>query len=158
SAGAVYYACRVEPHWLEIVEREMPLTGLPSGLVGKTLVQISDIHVGPQVSDDYLRHCFAVVDALQPDFLVLTGDFMSSVAGEEVSHVRRTFASVPHGRLATFGILGNHDYSDSWCNVRAADELTDVLKGHGIDMLRNEHRNVDGLTIIGLDDLWSPRW
>ena len=48
------YTWRVEPHWLEITYRELRLPHLPSDLNGRTLVQISDLHIGQQVSDDYL--------------------------------------------------------------------------------------------------------
>jgi predicted MPP superfamily phosphohydrolase len=33
-----------------------------------------------------------------------------------------------------------------------------VVQECGIDLLRNEHRTIDGLTFVGLDDLWSKNW
>ena len=53
--GTAVYALCVEPHWLEIVERDLPISKLPRHWHGKRLAHISDVHVGPQVSDDYLR-------------------------------------------------------------------------------------------------------
>jgi len=47
------YTWRVEPHWLEFTHPFLPVTGLPSELEGRTLAQVSDIHVGPRVDDDY---------------------------------------------------------------------------------------------------------
>ncbi len=35
-----------------------------------------------------------------------------------------------------------------------ADRLTDC----GIDVLRNNHRTIDGLTILGVEDLWAPSY
>jgi len=55
----------------------------------------------------------------------------------------------------TFGILGNHDYGMSWSQTNVADELTALAQSVGVQMLRNETREVDGLQIVGLDDLWS---
>ena len=40
------YTWQIEPFWLEFVKRKMPVANLPDSLIGKTLMQISDIHVG----------------------------------------------------------------------------------------------------------------
>jgi hypothetical protein len=58
-------------------------------------------------------------------------------------------------RLATIGILGNHDYSRGHRNTQVADLLTARLTGLGLRMLRNASCDVHGLTISGADDLWS---
>ena len=55
------YAWRIEPEWLEITHRDLPIAHLPPQLTGKTLVQLSDIHIGPQVDDDYIRRTFAAM-------------------------------------------------------------------------------------------------
>src|SRR5437870_199654 len=43
AAGVVIDTFFIEPHWLEIVERDLPIRNLPSHWDGKRLVQISDI-------------------------------------------------------------------------------------------------------------------
>jgi hypothetical protein len=52
------YTWRIEPHRLEIVRRPLPIRGLPAALAGSTLAQISDVHVGLRVDDDYLLNVF----------------------------------------------------------------------------------------------------
>jgi predicted MPP superfamily phosphohydrolase len=158
SAGAVYYACRVEPHWVEFVRRDLPIAGLPGALEGKTLVQLSDLHVGPQVSDDFLVRNFELVAALEPDIVVVTGDYMTCKSTEELPHVARTLRHLPHGKLATLGILGNHDYGCTWQVTEVGDQLACLLETLGVQILRNEHATVAGLHVVGLDDLWSKRW
>lgn len=59
----------------------MPLSNLPSQLEGARLVQLSDLHIGPRVADDYLRRAFARAESLEPDFVVITGDFTSFETG-----------------------------------------------------------------------------
>src|SRR5262245_16027168 len=54
SAGTFLYTWRIEPHWVEIVERSLPIARLPASLVGKRLVQLSDIHAGPVVDQSFL--------------------------------------------------------------------------------------------------------
>ena len=58
AAGVGLYSWQVEPHWVELVRRPMLLEFLPASLEGRTLLQISDIHVGPKVSSSYLIETF----------------------------------------------------------------------------------------------------
>src|SRR5262245_28588711 len=100
GAGLGLYAVELEPHWLEFVRRPLPSANLPSGLKGKTLAQISDLHVGPRVSDSYVLDTFARVKALSPDIIVYTGDYIS-YQPSVLAHVERTYSDPPRGRLAT---------------------------------------------------------
>ena len=156
GAGLGGYAWLIEPHWVEVVRRDLPIRFLPDGLNGKTLVQISDLHIGPEVSDAYLRDCFRTVADLGPDILVVTGDFVTCRADEELDHVCRVLDDLRPGRLATLGILGNHDYADSYHDTQVADALTARLTDRGFVILRNRSHDVGGLTVAGVDDLWSP--
>ena len=158
SGSAVgLYSWQIEPHWVEIVRLPLPVAHLPPGLAGATLVQLSDLHVGLRVSDDYITGIFARVKALAPDIVAYTGDFVSH-APDVVAHAARVYDGLPKGRLATVGILGNHDYGRGWANGLAADRLTGLLRELGITMLRNEVTEVDGLQIVGMDDLWAGRF
>ena len=156
AAGVGGYTWLIEPYWLEVVKRELPIRRLPDSLVGKTLVQISDLHVGPEVSDDYLHGALRTVNRLDPDLIVVTGDFMTSWADEEVDHVGRVLEALRPARLATLGVLGNHDYGRNYGNTHAADRLTGRLTDLGFTILRNDQCDVQGLTVAGIDDLWSP--
>ena len=66
AAGLGGYTWAIEPHWAEVVERELPIERLPHGLEGARLVQISDLHIGARVSEDYLIDCLARVAAGHP--------------------------------------------------------------------------------------------
>jgi predicted MPP superfamily phosphohydrolase len=158
GAGLGGYAWLIEPHWVEVVRLDLPIRFLPEALDGKTLVQISDLHIGPEVSDAYLRDSFRTIAAIDPDILVVTGDFMTSHASEELDHVCRVLDDLRPGRLATLGILGNHDYAMSYHDTQAADALTARLTDRGFVMLRNRSCDVAGLTAAGVDDLWSPTY
>ncbi|PWT93105.1 MAG: phosphoesterase [Acidobacteria bacterium] len=151
------YAWQIEPHWLEIVSRPLPIRALPKALQGKRLVQLSDIHVGARVSDNYVLETFAQVALLQPDIVVLTGD-LTSYHSHIQDHVKRIYSHLPHGRLATLAILGNHEYGHGWSDYRAADRMVITLRELGVQVLRNEMVNVSGLQIIGMDDLWAHRF
>jgi uncharacterized protein len=157
AAAAGFYTWRIEPHWLEIVRRPLPVRGLPAALAGKTLAQISDIHVGPRVDDDYVVSVFERVAALRPDIVVLTGDLVSHHDGM-FEQMERVYSRFPRGRLATVGIPGNHDYGYGWSQAETAERVVAVAREIGITMLRNEIFEIAGLQIIGLDDLWAKRF
>lgn len=154
--AALGYAVGWEPEWLEVVTRDLPIRGLPAALEGKTLVQLSDLHMGPRVDDNYIAKTFATVAALQPDIVVMTGDWISYRRSTQLQAFDRLIPSFPRGRLATFGILGNHDYGTNWRMPAVADAITAGAEAHGVRMLRNEAATVEGLTIIGVEDLWGP--
>jgi predicted MPP superfamily phosphohydrolase len=156
GAAAGGYAWRVEPHWVEVVRRDLPVARLPADLAGRTLVQVSDLHAGPGVDDDYLADALGRVSRLEPDILALTGDFMTCRGGEQVDRAARALGHLRPARLATLAVLGNHDYGVGWAQVEVADRLCARLAGLGIDVLRNAARDVRGLTVAGIDDRWSP--
>jgi predicted MPP superfamily phosphohydrolase len=152
------YAWRIEPTWVEVVRRDLPIAGLPSALEGEALVQLSDIHVGGQVDDDFLRDSFDIVNALEPAFVAITGDFMTCRGDEYLDRTLRVMERLRPGRLGTVAVLGNHDHRPHFRRVDVAGRLADGLRDQGISVLHNERRTVRGLTFVGLDDLWRGRF
>jgi predicted MPP superfamily phosphohydrolase len=160
AAGVGGYTWLIEPHWEQIVERDLPIATLPRSLAGARLVQMSDIHAGPRVATDYLVDAFGRAAALRPDIVVFTGDFISVVydrpAGDaDVGKLREVLAHLPRGRIATLGILGNHDYGRRWAEPAVAQRVVSEAERAGIRILRNEVAHVHGLDVIGVDDLWA---
>lgn len=150
------YTWRVEPIWLEITRRDLPLTHLPPALTGKTLVQLSDIHIGPQVDDDYIRRTFAAVTALAPDFVVHTGDLVTYTGPAVIEQAKPLMAGFPRGKLGTVAVLGNHDYGSEWMDAQVAAQVAGLFTANGAQVLRNATALLGGLQFAGCDDLWSP--
>lgn len=158
ALGLPIYSVFVEPHWLEVVRRPMPLENLPPELAGTTLLQLSDLHVGPRVSSDYLMRALRDAQALTPDFVAITGDFVSYGAAREHRELSRVLSVMPRGRLGTVASLGNHDYGTGWRNLDVADQVAAVASDAGAIVLRNEVRAVGGIQFVGLGDYWSPEF
>lgn len=154
--GVGAYTWRVEPHWVEVVRRDLPIRGLPAALVGRTIAQVSDLHVGPQVDSAYLAAALRTVNALHPDIVAVTGDFMSKACPERVDEVVRVMEALTAPPLGCFAVTGNHDYGEHWSDRSHADRLAGKLAGVGVRVLQNESADVVGLRVVGLDDLWSP--
>ncbi len=157
AAGSVLYsyAVYIEPHWVEAVHRSLPIKALPPGLEGRTIVQLSDIHVGPHVDDAYVLSVFDHVRSIEPDIMVITGDFIS-LHRHIIDHAAGIYAHLPEGRLATVGIFGNHDYGRHSADRALAAALNGIFDQAGLTILQNQHVDVEGLRIVGLDDHQGP--
>jgi predicted MPP superfamily phosphohydrolase len=158
AVGLGLDAFLVEPHRLELVRRTLPLENLPAGLAGRTLLQVSDIHVGPEVSSRYLVDSFIAAQRLEPDFVAFTGDFVSYRSAHDVAELARVLRAFPRGRLGTVASLGNHDYGRSWRQMDVANQVARVAGDAGLHVLRNEVVTIAGLQLAGLADFWSPEF
>ena len=158
AAGTAVYAWRVEPFWVELVRRRMPLENLPPRLEGKTLLHVSDVHVGPRVSSEYLIRSLSAARELSPDFVVVTGDFVSYRTPHEIAELARVLRSAPRGRVGSLASLGNHDYGRNWRSIAVADDVSRVASDAGMIVLRNDVRTIAGLQFAGLADFWSPEF
>lgn len=98
-----------------VVDVELPIEDLPAALAGFTIVQLSDIHVGPTIRRGYVDAIVDRVNGLDADLIAITGDLIDgSVAqlGAEVAPLSRLRA-----RHGTFCVTGNHEYYhgvDEW--------------------------------------------
>ncbi len=152
--GALY-SWQIEPFWLEFVHKKMSIKNLPENLIGKTLIQISDIHVGNRFNYQYIIDSFAKAAAFDPDFVVYTGDFVDYDNEEQFDQLKEVCKHIVKGKLGTAGILGNHDYGHDWIEQNVADNVTSTLENVGVKVLSNEESNFNGLNIIGIDDFWG---
>lgn len=128
------------------------LSKLPEAFDGMTVVQLSDIHVGPTIGKTFIEGLVAKCNALDPDVVVITGDLVDgSVAalGELVSPLRNLRA-----REGVYFVTGNHEY------YSGADEWLEFLTTLGVRPLRNERvsitREGSAIDLAGVDD-WSTR-
>ena len=156
--GLGVYANQVEPFWLEIVHKRMPINFLPDELVGATLMQISDIHVGDRFDYHFIIDSFVKAQKLQPDYVVYTGDFISYKKGYSYDKLKEVMLSTVKGRMGTFSILGNHDYGINWAEQSVADNVSEILSDGGINLLGNSSQESNGLNFIGLDDYYGPNF
>lgn len=156
-AGSTY-AWQIEPFWLEFVHITMPIPNLPAELSGKTLMQISDTHVGLKFDTNYLINSFKSARKFQPDFVVYTGDFLEYQSDEQYQQLEDVFEYAVLGKEGTYGALGNHDYGPEAQFPDIARKTTNILQRKGIHILRNEQIDHHGLNFIGVDDFWSPRF
>lgn len=128
----------------------LDFTDLPPAIDGLTIAQISDLHIGPFVSEAKIGSWVARTNRLGADVVCVTGDFIASGL-DGVPAVARALAGL-RARRGVFACMGNHDY------FGAGEPLVRALEDAGLTVLRNEARAFpDGLCIAGADDTWSSR-
>lgn len=149
------YSWKIEPFWLDFNRVKMPIKNLPKQLIGKTLMQISDLHVGNRFDYNYIIKSLIEAQKYNPDFVVYTGDYVSYESNEQIGQLKKVMQHATHGSMGTFGILGNHDYGKNWADQEVADSISEVLKKNKIHLLSNSKSSKNGLNFIGLDDLWA---
>jgi uncharacterized protein len=158
GVASLGYAWRLEPHWIDIVHRKMPIKNLPKRLIGKTLIQISDLHIGPVVNDEYIIGAMKIVNELKPDILALTGDLVSYRSKKQYDQAAHVLSHLETAPIAQVAIMGNHEYGygPGWNNMKVANGVQDVLEKAGFTVLRNRSADFSGFRIIGVDDFWGP--
>ncbi|MBI4459527.1 MAG: metallophosphoesterase [Acidobacteria bacterium] len=145
------------------VSPELPIQipNLPKSLDGLTVVQLSDLHVGPYIREKELRRIVGTINGLHPDLVVITGDVLDRSLRALPDAVRGLEGL--HASLGVFTVLGNHDiYSDPNSrsrNHRGGADIARGLETIGIRTLRNEvvfvGNEKDALALLGLDWLNS---
>ena len=156
GAGLLGYVSLVEPFWLDVTRRDLPIRLLPASLDGRTLLHLSDLHIGPSVDDAYLERVWRTGAALAPDIVAYTGDWVTWRGTAQLRQLEHHLPLAPRGRMLTLSVLGNHDYGERWREVTVSNAVTDRLRGGGITVLRNQSLDVGGLLVAGVDDFWSP--
>jgi predicted MPP superfamily phosphohydrolase len=133
---------------LETTHRPIYLKNLPKAFDGFRIAQLSDIHIGPFMSEDEIRKYVQIANALKPDMIVLTGDFLTfDPSPKEAVVAALSGLRAPFG---VFGCLGNHD---NW--ARSEDALSELFGQAGIRILRQEHVAIrssgERFNLIGID-------
>ncbi|WP_426113663.1 metallophosphoesterase [Massilia sp. PWRC2] len=114
-----------------VVTVEVPIAGLPAALHGYTIVQLSDIHVGPTIKRAYLEAIVARANALRGDAIAITGDLVDGSVAQLAEHTAPLAQLV--ARDGVFFVTGNHEY------YSGAQAWISELRRLGLTVLMNEH-------------------
>jgi uncharacterized protein len=153
-AGLTVYAAEIARHELDLVHRDIHIARLPDAFHGFRIAQLSDIHLEEFTEDAFLKYAIHRINALQPDMVVLTGDYFS--AGPR-PYKFAFQAAARCGELLRnlqcplrYAILGNHDVNVS------SQVVLEALSGNGITTLVDQlvpiERHGQRLWLSGLRD------
>ncbi len=148
GVGAAGYAAGIEPAWLSVERVDLPLPRLAGALAGKTVALLTDIHISQFTPAAKLLSVVESVNALTPDWVCITGDFIcsgSDQAGDLIEPLRKL-------ESPAFAVLGNHDLHGRGMTV------VESLAETPVTLLRNHSIPLDAsLWLSGLDDTWYGR-
>jgi len=143
----------LEAKWCRLARRTIRLPNLPPMFRGMTLALISDVHHGPFVPLTYVRDIVQIANSLEPDLVLLTGDYVSR-------HPRYIEPGIEalgklKARIGRFAVLGNHDHWESAPATRQAlaEAGISLTDNTGLWIDRQGHR----LRVCGVGDLWTDR-
>jgi uncharacterized protein len=123
----------------------IPLAKLPPAADGLTIVQLTDVHIGPLLGERFLADVVAKVNALAPDVVVITGDLVDGDLGELRRHVEPLREL--RARDGVYAVTGNHEYY--W----NPNQWVEHLRSLGLRVLRNERVTIRGaVELAGVDD------
>ncbi len=116
-------------------------------------VQISDLHIGGLIEENVVRGIVQQINALNPDFIVLTGDIVDA----EISRVSKAIEEISklQAPLGIYFVLGNHEY------FHGIEPLMKALKTLNIVVLENAcvqiQKGESRLNLAGVYDLFGRR-
>jgi predicted MPP superfamily phosphohydrolase len=140
-----------EASWVAIDRQTLPLPRLPGSLAGTRIAFLTDIHHGPFTSLDYVHSVVRTTMALDPDLILLGGDYSL----KDARYIRPCLDVMAALRapLGVFAVLGNHDY---WHGQAATSE---GLAAARITELTNRgvwiSKGSDRFRLAGVDDMWA---
>lgn len=134
---------------------------LPPAFAGLKVVHISDIHSGSFMNRQAVEKGVAMINELQPDLILFTGDLVNDRATEMEPYLD-VFKKL-QAPLGVYSILGNHDYGDyaAWkspAEKRAnLEKLKSIHKQMGWRLLLDEcvpiEKNGAKIGLLGVQNI-----
>lgn len=151
-------ASLLEPNDPQLVQLTLPIKRLPAAWDGLRIAQLSDFHYDDYFSAVPLRKAVETLNRLQPDIILLTGDFVTvpafsperKKAADVIEPCTQLLAQLK-AKLGVYACLGNHDAATD------PDRIVRVLESHNIKVLRNHSISLEKdekrLWLAGVDDV-----
>jgi uncharacterized protein len=150
---ALVQAAAIEARQFELTRFPVSLPKLPQAFHGLKLAQLSDIHHSPFLGEAEIHQAVRFTNALQPDLIALTGDYISH-SPDYIAGVARILGEL-RAPLGVVAVLGNHDH---WTD---GEKMAEALRDAGITVLINENITLtrEGATmkVLGIDDMLVKR-
>ncbi len=143
-----------ETYWLEVKEYTFSSPDLPAEFDGTRIVLVADIHRGPFFSQGRVRSLVEQVNTLEPDMIVLGGDYVyisTDYAASCFDELERLQAP-----LGCYAVLGNHDYGSYDDGGTGPAPVIQAIDDAGVTLLRDEavwvEKEGERIRVGGVDD------
>ena len=146
---AAVYGATVGRLRYRVVTVDVPLVHLPPSLDGLRIVHVSDLHIGDFMPPAALRRAVDMINAVQPDLAVLTGDLITS----EHDPLEDGIAELSRLRVP-LGVWGCHGNHERWADLETRAHA--LFARYGMHVLRQQCVELSWrggrFNLIGVDD------
>lgn len=133
---ATGYGVFIQRDDFHIREVDVPMPGLPKELHGLRLVQLSDIHLSPFLSERELARVIDMANETKPNLALMTGDLITGYR-DPLDNCIRQVARL-RADAGIIGCLGNHELY-----ARAEAHTTRQSARQGIRILRDQSEVIE---------------
>jgi predicted MPP superfamily phosphohydrolase len=146
--AAMAFGIVVERKNIHLREVDVPIPNLPRDLNGLRIVQLSDIHLSPFLTEEELARAVDMANGARAHLALVTGDLITA-HGDPLDACLRQLARL-RSDAGTLGCLGNHEI---YAGVE--EEATQKAARLGIRFLRQESERLRfgsaALNLTGVD-------
>ncbi len=124
---------------------------LPKKAGGREVLDIAlvtDIHLGIIIRNSRLQKMVDMVNSIRPDIVLLGGDIVDEDLAPVIKNNLGELLCTIRSRYGTYAVTGNHEF------IGGADRACRYLEEHGVTMLRDRVKLVDGwFYLVGREDV-----
>lgn len=133
-------------HARKIVIRTVPVSieHLPEAWKGRSIIWISDIHLGQRYGAQHAQAIVDAVNALPHDIIFIGGDLYDGTGAPDLTTLTAPLQRFS-GHLGIYFVTGNHE------EFGAEEAFLRAVRAANIRTLIDEKIEIDGLQIIGVD-------
>ncbi|WP_428739404.1 metallophosphoesterase [Sulfurimonas sp.] len=132
--------------------KEPVINIVKTGIFDFSIVQISDLHIGGLIDEEYVTNSVEKINSLKPDLVVITGDLIDT----EVEHIDKIILKLNNinSKYGVFMVLGNHEYFHNPYSI-----IEFLAKQTKIKLLLNESIIIEEISvnIVGINDIFGHR-
>lgn len=156
GGGSYVYGSELERHRLKIEKYDVKLSLGLNGPSKLRIVSLTDFHFDPLYEIDFITKCVDQTNALSPDLVLLTGDYVTH-SSRRIDELSTELARLTP-KVSVLACMGNHDY------ISGTPQVLHSMQKQGINTLVNQHSRFncgDGeLIVAGLQtaSIGIPKW
>jgi predicted MPP superfamily phosphohydrolase len=128
---------------------EVQIDDLPESWEGRTVVQLSDVHLGNVHGRGFLTQVVEMANALDPEAVFITGDLFNGSCSDFQRF--EDLLDTLRARRGVFFVTGNHE------GYLGLEAPLAFLKQTKIRVLDDECVEMDGLQVVGISFPWFSR-
>lgn len=148
------YPFFIERKFLLVNHYSIPVPSLPESFYGIRIVHLTDLHLGPFVTESFIERVIEKANALKPDIIVCTGDYAHERDSKDQVRKVWSFLLKLNAKYGVYSVLGNHDH---WADKNLSLELLHRSGQSVRHTCKAVYRDKERIVIGGAGDLWEDK-